>query len=158
MSDQIAEATETVAEAVPETAPKPTETVEFWRDKAREQEKRAKENAAAAKELASVKEAQKSDAEKLADRIAAAEAESASVPAKVSEQLRAHLVALHGIEQDKADLYLTATDPELLLKQVAGLVDMGGRKRNHVPSEGRNRNSPGDDQMAEFASQLFNRE
>ena len=48
--------------------PKPTETVDFWKQKAREQEKRAKENAAAAKRLAEVEESQKSEAERLADR------------------------------------------------------------------------------------------
>lgn len=37
-------------------APKPTETVEFWKQKAREQESRAKSNAEAATELQKIKE------------------------------------------------------------------------------------------------------
>ena len=92
---------------------------------------------AAAVELAAIKESQKTDVQKTADRIAAADAEIAKIPAKVSEALRVHLVALHKIPAERAELYLTATDPELLLKQVAGLVDLDGKTRgNHVPREG----------------------
>jgi hypothetical protein len=40
------ETTETETETPEQQAPKPTETVDFWKSKAREQEKRAKENAA----------------------------------------------------------------------------------------------------------------
>jgi len=92
---------------------------------------------AAAVELAAIKEAQKTDVQKTADRLAAADAEIAKIPAKVSEALRVHLVALHKIPAERAELYLTATDPELLLKQVAGLVDLDGKTRgNHVSREG----------------------
>lgn len=101
---------------------KPTETVDFWKAKAREQEKRAKDNAAAAKRLAELEDAQKSDAEKVADRIAAAEAEAAAVPGKVAEALRAHLIEIHQISDEDAELFLTGTDPALLRKQVARLV------------------------------------
>lgn len=136
---------------------KPTETVEFWKSKSREWEKRAKEGASAAKELAAIKDAQKSDAEKAADKLAAAQAEVDAIPAKVAGALREHLVTLHSIPADQAELYLTAADPELLLKQVAGLVDLGKRKSNHVPREGRTPKSA-DDQMAEFAAGLFGKE
>jgi hypothetical protein len=40
----------------PPEAPKPTETVEFWRDMARKQEERAKSNADAAAELQKIKD------------------------------------------------------------------------------------------------------
>lgn len=53
--------------------PKPTETLEFWRSKAREQEKRAKANAEAAQKYAELEEAKKSEEQKAAERIAAAE-------------------------------------------------------------------------------------
>jgi hypothetical protein len=135
---QTAEATETETEATTEpTETKPTETVDFWKQKAREQEKRAKDNADAARRLAEIEDAQKTESEKTADRIAKAEAEVATVPAKVADALRAHLVALHEIDADDAELFLTATDPELLLKQVARLVDSDKRKSNHVAREGR---------------------
>lgn len=142
-----------------------TETVESLQAKlakiqehSRTWEKRAKENSAAAKRLAEIEESQKSEAEKAADRIAKAEAEAASVPVKVAEALKAHLVPLHGIDAERAELFLTATEPELLLKQVAALVGESDKrqKRNHVPLEGNNSTaSTGGDDMREFTRQLF---
>ena len=117
---------------------------------------KAKENADAAKRLAEIEEASKSESEKIADRIAKAESEVASVPAKVSAALREHLVELHGIEADDAELFLTASDPETLLKQVSRLVGQSGkRNKNRVPREGTNQSSSGDDSMREFARSLF---
>lgn len=157
MSDTTAEAAATGTEGTEseQQAEKPTETVD-WKDKARTWEKRAKENAAAAKELEAIREAQKSDAEKAADKIKAAEAEVAAVPAKVSEALREHLVKLHEIDAEDAELFLTATDPELLLKQVDRLVGQSGKrtKRNHVPREGQTTKPP-EDEMRTFTRELF---
>ena len=68
------EADANVDEAAPTAeAPKPTETVDFWKSKAREQEKRAKANADAAAKLAEIEEAQKTEAQKTAERLADAE-------------------------------------------------------------------------------------
>ncbi|WP_409430552.1 hypothetical protein ACJEIK_26310 [Mycobacterium sp. SMC-16] len=139
---------------------KSTETVEFWRDKAREQEKRAKSNAAAAKELEQLKESQKTDAQKAADRLAAAEAEAATVPAKTSEALKAHLIDLHKIDAEDAELFLTATDPDLLLKQVDRLLARSGKrpdKRHIVSNEGKGTttNQAGNSNMREFTRNLF---
>jgi len=139
--------------------PKPTETVEFWKGKAREQENRAKANAAAAKKLAEIEEANKSEAEKAADRISKAEAEVATVPAKVADALKAHLVDLHKIADEDAELFLTATDPELLLKQVARLLAQSGSKRknnNYVPDQGNGKtDSDGDGLDRQFVRDLF---
>lgn len=64
-------ATETTNVETPKpTEPKPTETVDFWKGKAREQEKRAKENADAAKRLAELEDASKSQATKDDERTA----------------------------------------------------------------------------------------
>lgn len=138
------------------TEPKPQETVDFWKQKAREQEKRAKDNAAAAKRLAEIEDAQKTDAQKAADRIAAAEAEVASVPSKVAEALKSHLVQLHGINEEDAELFLTADDPELLLKQVTRLLDRSDKRRvkHIVAREGENPSATGGD-MREFARHVF---
>ena len=155
---QTAEATATGAEAEPTEQPKPTETVDFWKQKAREQEKRAKENADAAKRLAEIEEAQKSEAEKVADRIAKAEAEVAAVPALVADALRTHLVDLHEIDQDDAELFLTATEPDLLLKQVTRLVGQSDKRKkngNVVPKEGTTQREPQEDEMREFTRALF---
>lgn len=120
------EETVTVPDEQPEPQeqpePKPTETVEFWKAKARDQEKRAKDNAAAAKRLAELEEAQKTETEKVAERISKAEALEAAIPQKVAEALREHLISLHGIKDEDAELFLTATEPDLLLKQVNRLV------------------------------------
>ena len=158
MSEQTAEATATGTEATTEQQQKPAETVDFWKQKAREQEKRAKDNAAAAKRLAEFEESQKTETEKAADRIAKAEAEVASVPAKVADALREHLVALHEIEQDDAELFLTATDPDLLLKQVTRLVGQSDKRKktsNVVPREGNNPSSKAGGDEREFARNLF---
>lgn len=161
MSDTpTAEAPATGVEVTPEASDvtKPTETVDFWKQKAREQEKRAKDNATAAQRLAEIEDAQKTEAEKSADRIAKADAEVASVPGKVSAALREHLVTLHGIDQDDAELFLTGTEPELLLKQVTRLLaqsDTRKAKSNVSPREGTNPTSGTDDGTREFVRGLF---
>ena len=159
MSEQTAEATTTEAEATTEQQPKPTETVDFWTQKAREQEKRAKDNATAAQRLAEIEDAQKSESEKVAERLAKADAEVATVPNKVADALREHLVALHEIDKDDAELFLTATEPELLLKQVTRLVGQSDKRKktNVVPREGQTSSSSGDDEVREFARGLFKR-
>lgn len=158
MSETTAEVTATVTpestESTTEQQPKPTETVDFWKTKAREQEKRAKDNADAAKRLADIEESQKSETQKVADRIAKAESEVASVPSKVADALRSHLVDLHKIDADDAELFLTANDPELLLKQVSRLVGQKDKKTNHVPREGNNPPASADD-ARETARALF---
>lgn len=164
MSEQPAEDSATEAEASDEQQqehsdaeqPKPSETVDFWKKKAREQEKRAKENATAAKRLADLEDAQKSESEKAADRIAKAESEAATVPSKVADALRGHLVELHGINSDDAELFLTAEEPELLLKQVKRLVEQSDSNKSgtRVPREGRTPNPTPPDDRREFADFL----
>jgi len=100
------------------------------------------------------------ESEKTANRLAAADAEVATVPAKVADALRTHLVALHEIDADDAELFLTANDPELLLKQVQRLVGRAGdskKRGNHVPREGRTPTPGGDDPMRDFTRELFDR-
>jgi hypothetical protein len=155
---ETSEVTETETEETSEQQPqKPTETVEFWKQKAREQEARAKSNAAAAKKLGELEDAQKTEAEKAADKVAKAEAEVASVPSKVAEALKTHLVALHEIDSEDADLFLTAQEPELLLKQVTRLLFQGSdkrRKKQIVAQEGENPTAATNDE-ATFARDLF---
>lgn len=83
------------------TDPKPTETVDFWKAKAREQEKRAKENAEAAKRLAEFEESQKTEAQKIAERAAAAERARDEA---IADGLRYKAAAMHGIDEDHFDL------------------------------------------------------
>lgn len=137
---------------------KETETVDFWKGKARDQEKRAKANADAADELQKLKDAQKTQAEKDAEKVKAAEAEIAGIPAKVAEALKTHLIELHSIDADDAELFLTATEPDVLLKQAARLLDQSSGKRkgkNHVAREGGNSKSQDNSEMREFTRNLF---
>jgi len=120
-----------------------------------------KELKAAAAELATIKDAQKSTEQRSADRVADADAQIATIPAKVSEALRAHLVALHKIPTEDAELFLTAGDPEVLLKQVErlmarGVEDAAERKKhgNFVPREGNNP-KPGSGDDVEVVRSLF---
>ena len=75
-----------------------------------------------AAQLATIEQANLSEVEKTAQKIAAAETQVAQIPAKVADSLRTHLIALHEINAEDAELFLTATDPELLLKQVQRLA------------------------------------
>jgi hypothetical protein len=111
---------------------------------------------AKAKRLDEIEESQKTEAEKAAERITKAEAEAASVPAKVSAALKEHLVALHQFDAEDAELFLTADDPDLLLKQVSRLLDRSDkrRKKNIVAREGENPSAASSDE-ATFARDLF---
>lgn len=158
MSEQIAEtpappASETPA---PEQLPADHPLVKTLA----EQKKAIKELKARTARLDEIEDAQKSEAEKVADRIAKAEAEVATVPSKVAAALREHLVALHEIDKDDAELFLTATEPDLLLKQVTRLVGQSDKRKktNVVPREGTNPSTPGgDDELRAFARGLFKR-
>jgi hypothetical protein len=108
-----------------------------------------------ASRLDALEEATKSDAEKAADRISKAEAEAATVPAKVAEALKTHLIGLHEIDPEDAELFLTATEPDLLLKQVGRLIGQTDKRRkNHVPREGDNPAAASNDEIA-FARDLL---
>ena len=92
-----------------------------------------------AAQLATIEQANLSEVEKTAQKIAAAETQVAQIPAKVADSLRTHLIALHEINAEDAELFLTATDPELLLKQVQRLTGRESDRKlhgNHVSREG----------------------
>jgi hypothetical protein len=89
---------------------KPTETVDFWKQKAREQEKRAKANADAAKRLTELEESQKTEAQRLSDRVAAAEKERDDARL---EALRVKVGAAKKLPADVVDLLKGDTEDEL---------------------------------------------
>lgn len=138
MSDTTAEATATDATDTTSEQPeqKPTETVDFWKSKAREQEKRAKENADAAKRLAEIEDAQKSETQKAGERIAALEAQ---VAASQRDALRFKVAARFGIADEDADLFLTGSDEDTITRQAERLAarsDTQKKNGNFVPREG----------------------
>ncbi len=92
------------------TEAKPTETVEFWKQKAREQEKRAKENAAAASRLAEYEDRDKTEAQRLAERAEAAEKRAAEVEGRA---LRLEIAAEKGLTPAQAKRLVGSTREEL---------------------------------------------
>lgn len=73
------------------------------------------------------------------------------VPAQVTSALREHLVSVHEIDTEDAELFLTASEPELLLKQVQRLLGReSDRKKqgNVVPSEGNSSSVQGSEERA----------
>jgi hypothetical protein len=99
------------------------------------------------------------------DKATAAEAKVGDLPAEIAKTLRGHFVELYEIPAETVELYLTATDPELLIRQVNGLIERAGsateagrQNGNQVSREGTNPPPGGeDDPMRQFARGLFNR-
>jgi hypothetical protein len=123
-------------------------------DHAREWEKRAKDNAQAAKRLAEIEDAQKSEAQKAAERVADLESQVAQANASA---LRFKVASQFGIGSDDADLFLTGSDEETLTKQAERLTSRAEERKkqgNLVPSEGTPVSPPGDSDAA-FAKKLF---
>lgn len=137
-----------------ETVP-PTETVDFWKSKARENEKRAKANAEAAKRLEALEESQKTETQRLADAKTAAETDAATARA---EALRWRIAAKHGIGDEDADTFLTGTDEETLTKQAERLVALAATEGKPPPaprpdlSQGPHAPAPGGDPATDFAT------
>lgn len=155
MAETTSEAPATDAQEPSADQQKPTETVDFWKQKAREQEKRAKENASAAQRLAEYEEANKTEAQKTADRLAAAEKVAADAR---QEALRLRIATRFQIGDEDADLFLTGSDEDTLTKQaerLAGRAQERKKHGNHVPREGAATPPPGDDPLREFTRSVF---
>ena len=96
---------------------------------------------AKAAKLSEIEESNKSEIEKAQEKASQAEAELAKMPEKVADSLRNHLITIHEISDEDAELFLTASDPDVLLKQAERLVDRGNHPPKtglHVPREGGN--------------------
>lgn len=154
------------AQLNPDAAQDPVVEVEAeetdWKAEARKWEQRAKENKTAADELASIREAQKSDADRAAEALAQAQAEAESATA---ELLRYRAAAAHGItDPEDIDLFLTGKDEETLEKQAKALAartkaSAGPRAPKPDPNQGRSGASPSStaDQFASAIEQSFTR-
>lgn len=153
-----AEAVETNApeevEAEPtQQTPKPTETVEFWKTKARENEKRAKANADAAERLAAYEESQKSEQQKLLERAEAAERErDQERAARQIDDWKAKVSKDTGVPAD----VLRGSDLEEIEAHAASLKALLPEPRTpgYVPSEGRTVTGGAGSPHQQFASIL----
>jgi hypothetical protein len=91
---------------------------EKWRTLSRKHETAAKANADAAKKLADIEDAQKTETQKLSDRLAAAEKELGEHRIR---DIRMKAAREAGLDADMAD-FLTATEPDAALAQAKVLA------------------------------------
>ena len=103
-------------------------------------------------------EASQSEAEKTAAKIAKLEQELQSTQ---TAALRSRIQAKHGISDEDAALFLTATDEATLTKQAERLAETANDRKkngNRDPFAGRTPTKPGDDSMREGVRALFGRD
>ena len=105
----------------------------------RKWEERSKANAEAAKRLSEIEDAQKSESERAADRIAAAE--KAADDAR-REALRYKVATKFGVSDEDAELFLTGADEETLARQAERLASRSAeasapRSPKPDPNQGR---------------------
>ena len=110
-SETTVEVTETeTAEVEAPKQLKPTETVDFWKQKAREQEQRAKANAEAATRLKEFEDRDKSEQQKLSERAEAAEKRALDLE---SRSMRLEVAADKGLTPGQAKRLVGTTREEL---------------------------------------------
>lgn len=114
---------------------------------------------AKADRLDEIEAASKSEAEKVAERIAALESENKRIQ---SEALRSRIQAKHGISDEDAALFLTGADEDTLTAQAKRLAEREAdrKKRGNVaPKEGGSADNAGagDSATREFVRGLFGR-
>lgn len=108
--------------------------------------------------LDTIEAANKTEAEKSADRIAALEKQLADTQATA---LRSRIQAKHGISDEDAALFLTAPDEATLTKQAQALAERAADRRktgNRDPFAGRTPSKTGIDPMRDFTRGLFGRD
>lgn len=129
---------------------------EKWKKFSRTWEDRAKENEEASKRLAEIEDAGKSELEKLQAELQAAkeavakaneDAEKASLLAR-----RADVANEFGISAADRDLYLTASDEEMLRKQAEGLSKRRGPEN---PNQGKGNGGANKASATEWANSLL---
>jgi hypothetical protein len=105
--------------------------------------------------LDEIEQANQTEAEKAAAKVAELEAELNNTR---RDSLRLKIASANGItDADDIDLFLTGTDEETLVKQAKRLAERtADRKKqgNHVPREGNNP-KPGEDEMRTYTRGLF---
>jgi hypothetical protein len=128
-TEPITPATQTTAATIPTASTTTTATTTTtpaqaeidWKAEARKWETRAKENTGAAERLAAIEEANKTEAQKLADRATAAETKAND---SAAEALRWRIAAKHGITDADAETFLTGKDETTLTAQAERLSEL----------------------------------
>lgn len=145
MSDTQTEAPEPHGDEAEEQTPTPTledlqAKVEELTKHSRKWEERAKENAAARKELDNIRRAQMSDEERRAEEARERETELARLREDAEsarrEALRLRIATRFSISDEDADLFLTGSDEETLTRQAERLASRSSAGRPN-PAQGR---------------------
>lgn len=157
MSETTPETTADAQQQPPEGESKTFDAdyVDKLRKEAAKYRTEAKANADAAKRLTEIEDAQKSEAEKAAERIRALEQDAADAR---RDALRFKVASRFGVSDEDADLFLTGSDEETLTKQAERLGAREAERKksgNTVPREGNNPTSSGDGNDRAFARSLF---
>lgn len=131
--------TPTPADVAPPAQPDPDKATEpetpkvdeiDWKAKAREWEKRAKDNKSAADRLAEIEEASKTEAQKAADRLAAAEKAAADASSSLA---RLEVALAKGLTPSQAKRLVGSTREELEADADELLKDIGDAARPRQP-------------------------
>lgn len=104
-----------------------------WKAEARKWERRAKENAAAAKRLAEIEETQKTEADLFAERLAKAEAAAREAEARA---LRRDIALEHKLSKDDAALLDAVSDEDAMRRLAARLAEQAAERGNHISTNG----------------------
>lgn len=164
MSTQPTEATVTEPQETtgttteqPSEQPKPTETVEFWREKAREQEKRAKSNADAAKRLAEIEDAQKTEAQKSAEALTK---ETQRADAAERRSLALEIAVEHKLGTDDVGILSALPDEDSMRTLATRLAGQQAEPKGGapvIPNLGKTATAPNseDAEARRFAKNLF---
>lgn len=139
-----------------EAATEPATDQTDWKAEARKWEQRSKENAAAAKKLAELEEAQKSAEQKAAEREAAAERRAAEAEARA---VRREIALEHKLSKDDAALLDAVSDEDAMRSLAVRLAKQAEDKpkSNYVPQEGRAQTATTDERRA-FVRRLTGRD
>jgi hypothetical protein len=130
MSDTATEATETVVEEQPDGQAEQKPADVDWKAKAREWERRAKQNSDAAKRLAEIEDSQKTEAQKQAEAFAAAQERAAQAELRA---MRLEVAHAKGLTPSQAKRLVGSTreeleaDAEEILADFRTLATAGGK-------------------------------
>jgi hypothetical protein len=132
--------------------------VEKWKSLARKHEQASKTNETAAAELQRLKDSQKSEADRAAERAAQAETRLAELESRV---LRRDIALEHKLSSEDAAMLDAMTDETAmrnLAKRLAGAAEGEHKKKsNVVPREGTTSSKAADDPVRAFTRDLFGR-
>lgn len=131
MSDTTADVT-----ANEEPAQEPLKPETDWKARSREWEAKAKANKDAADRLAALEEANKSEAQKAAERLAEAERRAVEAEARV---LRREIALEHSLSREDAALLDAITDEDAmraLAERLSRQVEDNSKPGAYVPAEG----------------------